>query len=232
MLPVRARIGTRKPRLSLDVPGDRVGGPRPSFIGCEGRLTLAPVRLLSLYASKQISVPAYRAFPDSWRPADTTRDHGSIPASFQSTQPIPGRVVWLQIVPRRRSRSHVCCAPHRGRARNLREHDSQRGMAVRRPARRCELKTANIASQRRAPFSFAHSRSRAMARRAGPSVTVWEILSAQTPQGDFWSRLQLSMKLFSCLLRDGCRSLRRAFASICRMRSRVTSKSCPTSSSV
>src|SRR5579872_6817146 len=40
------------------------------------------------------------------------------------------------------------------------------------------------------------------------------------------------MKLFSCLLRDGCRSLRKAFASICRMRSRVTSKSWPTSSSV
>ena len=36
---------------------------------------------------------------------------------------------------------------------------------------------------------------------------------------------QLSMKLLSCLLRDGWRSLRSAFASIWRMRSRVTSKS-------
>jgi hypothetical protein len=45
-------------------------------------------------------------------------------------------------------------------------------------------------------------------------------------------RRQLSMKLFSCLLRDGWRSLRSALASIWRIRSRVTSKSCPTSSRV
>jgi septal ring-binding cell division protein DamX len=35
----------------------------------------------------------------------------------------------------------------------------------------------------------------------------------------------VSMKLFNCLLRLGCRNLRSALASICRMRSRVTSKS-------
>jgi hypothetical protein len=48
----------------------------------------------------------------------------------------------------------------------------------------------------------------------------------------FACSIQLSMKLLSCLLRDGCRSFRSAFASICRMRSRVTSKSWPTSSRV
>ena len=46
------------------------------------------------------------------------------------------------------------------------------------------------------------------------------------------SGAQLSMKLLSCFERLGWRSLRRAFASIWRMRSRVTSKSWPTSSSV
>src|SRR6185436_11633741 len=39
-----------------------------------------------------------------------------------------------------------------------------------------------------------------------------------------------SMNDLSRFERDGWRSLRSAFASICRMRSRVTSKSCPTSS--
>jgi hypothetical protein len=46
------------------------------------------------------------------------------------------------------------------------------------------------------------------------------------------SAAQESMNDFSCLERLGWRSLRSALASICRMRSRVTSKSCPTSSSV
>src|SRR5262249_8656960 len=41
-----------------------------------------------------------------------------------------------------------------------------------------------------------------------------------------------SKKAFSLRERDGCRSLRSAFASIWRMRSRVTAKFCPTSSSV
>src|SRR3989441_7058474 len=41
-----------------------------------------------------------------------------------------------------------------------------------------------------------------------------------------------SRKLRSFFDRDGCRSLRSALASICRIRSRVTAKSCPTSSSV
>src|SRR5262245_54794330 len=41
-----------------------------------------------------------------------------------------------------------------------------------------------------------------------------------------------SRKLRSFLDRDGWRSFRRALASICRMRSRVTAKSCPTSSRV
>src|SRR5206468_4192964 len=43
---------------------------------------------------------------------------------------------------------------------------------------------------------------------------------------------QDSRKLRSFLEREGCRSLRKALASIWRMRSRVTAKSCPTSSSV
>ena len=41
-----------------------------------------------------------------------------------------------------------------------------------------------------------------------------------------------SRKARSLRDRDGCRSLRSAFASIWRMRSRVTAKFCPTSSSV
>src|SRR2546422_4165154 len=41
-----------------------------------------------------------------------------------------------------------------------------------------------------------------------------------------------SRKLRSFFDRDGCRSLRSALASIWRIRSRVTAKSCPTSSSV
>ena len=41
-----------------------------------------------------------------------------------------------------------------------------------------------------------------------------------------------SRKAFSRRERDGCRSLRKAFASIWRMRSRVTAKCWPTSSSV
>jgi hypothetical protein len=44
--------------------------------------------------------------------------------------------------------------------------------------------------------------------------------------------IQASMKFLRCLARLGWRSFRRAFASIWRIRSRVTSKSCPTSSSV
>src|SRR3989454_6454518 len=40
-----------------------------------------------------------------------------------------------------------------------------------------------------------------------------------------------SRKLLSFFERDGCRSFRSALASICRMRSRVTAKSWPTSSS-
>ena len=43
---------------------------------------------------------------------------------------------------------------------------------------------------------------------------------------------QSSRNDLSCSLRLGCRSLRSAFASICRMRSRVTSNCLPTSSSV
>ena len=43
---------------------------------------------------------------------------------------------------------------------------------------------------------------------------------------------QSSRKLFSFLARLGCRNFLRAFASICRILSRVTSKSCPTSSRV
>ena len=43
---------------------------------------------------------------------------------------------------------------------------------------------------------------------------------------------QVSMKCLSFRLRVGCRSFRRALASIWRMRSRVTAKSCPTSSNV
>src|SRR5688572_21377962 len=45
-------------------------------------------------------------------------------------------------------------------------------------------------------------------------------------------RDQSSRKLLSCSLRLGCRSFRNALASICRMRSRVTSNCLPTSSSV
>gem|GEM_PF-3807278 len=43
---------------------------------------------------------------------------------------------------------------------------------------------------------------------------------------------KLSTKLLSFLLRLGCRNFLKALASICLMRSRVTSKSCPTSSKV
>ena len=39
-------------------------------------------------------------------------------------------------------------------------------------------------------------------------------------------------KAAQCLARNGCCSLRTALASICRTRSRVTEKICPTSSSV
>ncbi len=46
-----------------------------------------------------------------------------------------------------------------------------------------------------------------------------------------WHQL-LSIKLFNILLRLGCRSFLRALASICRIRSRVTLKSLPTSSRV
>ncbi len=41
-----------------------------------------------------------------------------------------------------------------------------------------------------------------------------------------------SKKLFNFFARLGCRNFLRAFASICRILSRVTSKSCPTSSRV
>ena len=49
---------------------------------------------------------------------------------------------------------------------------------------------------------------------------------------DHWSRIRQSRKPTSSWLRLGCWSLRTALASICRMRSRVTLKMCPTSSSV
>jgi hypothetical protein len=48
--------------------------------------------------------------------------------------------------------------------------------------------------------------------------------AGEGPHGPSGNQL-LSMKLRSCLLRLGWRSLRRALASIWRMRSRVTSKS-------
>jgi len=43
---------------------------------------------------------------------------------------------------------------------------------------------------------------------------------------------QLSTNAFNFLARLGCLNFRNAFASICRILSRVTSKSCPTSSRV
>ena len=48
----------------------------------------------------------------------------------------------------------------------------------------------------------------------------------------FATNYQLSIKLLSFFRRLGCRSFRRALASIWRMRSLVTAKSCPTSSKV
>jgi hypothetical protein len=51
--------------------------------------------------------------------------------------------------------------------------------------------------------------------------------SSTTDLDDYWSR-----KLRILRERDGCLSLRKAFASIWRMRSRVTENCCPTSSSV
>ena len=57
----------------------------------------------------------------------------------------------------------------------------------------------------------------------------------QPGANDFFNNLirnQSSKKLFSFFARLGCRNFLRAFASICRILSRVTSKSCPTSSRV
>src|ERR1035438_10435058 len=68
-------------------------------------------------------------------------------------------------------------------------------------------------------FHFAKNRMRQGAKRVRPTAGGYISFTPST-------------NAFSFLLREGCRSLRNALASICRIRSRVTWKLCPTSSRV
>src|SRR5690554_5619371 len=115
-----------------------------------------------------------------------------------------------------------------------------------------------VATRARGPVYLAKGhlfRKSKFARRQGPDVSrkherppihsknahktqkrasqAWEArLKAHTFKPGEATSPQVSIKLSSCLAREGWRSFLSAFASIWRMRSRVTLKSWPTSSSV
>ena len=69
-------------------------------------------------------------------------------------------------------------------------------------------------------------------RRTEARVPGLSVEKRKGPEEPFLSADQVSRKLRNLRERLGCLSLRSAFASIWRMRSRVTENCCPTSSSV